>query len=198
MTGIDDVDREILRLLMEDARRPYREIAAAVDRSPPTVSDRVERLREIGLIERFTLDVDRSMVTGGSTVLVSIDVFPGDDETVAETLTESAAVEHVIRTVKGTILCLAHAEANDIRDLLGEAIDGGSVRDYSVRSVAQSTWEPTLGELPVGIECVVCGKSVEDGVSIELGEHTYEVCCSSCVTEIGAQYDELSEAAEGD
>ena len=198
MTGIDDVDREILRLLMEDARRPYREIAAAVDRSPPTVSDRVERLREIGLIERFTLDVDRSMVTGGSTVLVSLDVFPGDDETVAETLAESAAVEHVIRTVEGTILCLAHAEANEIRDLLGKAIDGGSVRDYSVRSVAQSTWEPTLGELPVGIECVVCGKSVEDGVSIELSEHTYEVCCSSCVTEIEAQYDELSEAAEGD
>ena len=167
MTGIDDVDREILRLLMEDARRPYREIAAAVDRSPPTVSDRVERLREIGLIERFTLDVDRSIVTGGSTVLVSLDVFPGDDETVAETLAESAAVEHVIRTVEGTILCLAHAEANEIRDLLGKAIDGGSVRDYSVRSVAQSTWEPTLGELPVGLECVVCGKSVEDGVSID-------------------------------
>ena len=59
MAGIDDVDYEILELLMENARHPYREIAKQVDRSPPTVSDRVERLQELGIIERFTLDVDR-------------------------------------------------------------------------------------------------------------------------------------------
>jgi DNA-binding Lrp family transcriptional regulator len=77
MTGIDDVDREILELLMDDARRPYREIAAAaVDRSPPTVSERIERLEDLGLIEGFTLDIDRSMLVEGSTVLIELDVGP--------------------------------------------------------------------------------------------------------------------------
>ena len=60
MTGIDDVDYRILELLMDDARRSYRDIAEEVGRSPPTVSERVERLTEVGVIERFTLDVDRS------------------------------------------------------------------------------------------------------------------------------------------
>jgi DNA-binding Lrp family transcriptional regulator len=76
MTGIDDVDREILELLMDDARRPYREIAAAVDRSPPTVSERIERLEGLGLIEGFTLDIDRSMLVEGSTVLIELDIGP--------------------------------------------------------------------------------------------------------------------------
>jgi DNA-binding Lrp family transcriptional regulator len=199
MTGVDDVDREILALLMEDARRPYREIAAAVDRSPPTVSERIERLEDLGIIEGFTLDIDRSMLVEGQTVLLELEVAPGEAEGVAEDLAAVPAIEHVVETIDGRVLGVAHAEESDVRELLAEEIDEGTIRDYSVRLVSASRWEPTLGEVPVGIECVVCGKSVEgDGVSVDLGEDTYEVCCSSCVTEIEAQYEQLSEAAEGD
>lgn len=207
MTGLDDIDREILQLLAEDARRSYREIAERVDRSPPTVSDRIDRLQETGVIERFTLDVDRSMLADGSTLLVELDVRPGSDEDVARTLADASAVEHVVRTVDGGVLCVAHADETEIGDLLADVIDGdgdgggdrGDVRDYSVRLVAESTWKPKVGGISVAIECVVCGKSVEgDGVSVELGERTYEVCCSSCVAEIEAQYDELERAAESD
>jgi DNA-binding Lrp family transcriptional regulator len=156
---------------MEDARRPYREIAAAVDRSPPTVSDRIERLQELGIVERFTVEVDRSMLVEGSTVLVELDVEPGEDGTVAETLAERSTVEHVIRTADASVLCSAHTDEDGVRDLLADSIAAGRVRDYSVRLVAQSSWEPTLGEVPVGVECVICGKSVEDdGVSVESGE----------------------------
>lgn len=58
MTGLDDIDREIPQLLMEDARRPYRVIAEQVDRSPPLVSDRIERLRDVG-----SSNGSRSMLT---------------------------------------------------------------------------------------------------------------------------------------
>lgn len=199
MTGIDDVDREILELLMDDARRPYREIAAAVDRSPPTVSERIERLREVGVIEGFSLDVDRSMLVKGSTVLVELDVAPGAAAAVADGFAEVPAVEHVIETIEGTVLGLVHARESEIRELLTDAIDEEVIREYSVRLVSGSRWEPTLGETPIGIECAVCGKSVDSGgVSIDLGEDTYEVRCSSCATEIEAQYEELSGAAEDD
>jgi DNA-binding Lrp family transcriptional regulator len=197
MTGIDDVDREILELLMDDARRPYREIAAAVDRSPPTVSERVERLEDLGIIEEFSLDVDRSMLVEGATVLIELDVAPGEAGAVAESLTEAPVVEHVIETVDGTVFGMARAEESEIRDLLAEEIDAESIREYSVRLVSASSWEPTLGEVSVGIECAVCGKSVDSGgVSVDLGEDTYEVCCSSCISEIEAQYEELNQAAE--
>ena len=66
MRDIDDTDRELLRLLLEDARRPYSELAEAVDLSPPAVSDRVDRLVELGVIERFTLGLDRSRLADDS------------------------------------------------------------------------------------------------------------------------------------
>ena len=170
MTGIDDVDREILELLMDDARRPYREIAAAVDRSPPTVSERIERLEDLGLIEGFTLDIDRSMLVEGSTVLIELDVAPGEAEAVAEDLAAVPIIEHVAETVDGAVLGVAHTGAEEIRELLAEEIDAESIREYSVRLVSASRWEPTLGGVSVGIECIVCGKSVDSGgVSIDLG-----------------------------
>lgn len=51
MSKLDQKDIEILQLLQEDARRPYSEIANKVDLSPPTISDRVERLKEHGVVK---------------------------------------------------------------------------------------------------------------------------------------------------
>ncbi|ADJ16431.1 winged helix-turn-helix transcriptional regulator [Halalkalicoccus jeotgali] len=195
MTGIDDVDYEIIELLMENARHSYREIAKQVDRSPPTVSDRVERLQEIGVIERFTLDIDRSILVEGPSVLVELDVEPNSDETVANTLADTPAVEHIIRTLDATVLFVAHGSEQDIRALLSETLDGAQIRSYTVRLVSESTWKPQLGAESVSMECTVCGKSVDDGETVELGEQTHEVCCTSCASKIKTQYDELKEAA---
>lgn len=196
MTGIDEVDQEILQLLMEDASRSYREIAEQTGRSPPTVSSRIERLRDIGIIRRFTLDIDRSKLVEDSTLLVELDVEPGSDEVVADALIDAPAIEYIIRTIDATVVFVAHTSEQGVRDLLSEALDGGRVRDYSVRLVSESDWKPRLDKGALSIECAVCGKSVDSGgVSIELGERTYDVCCSSCATDIEAQYDEHQAAA---
>ncbi|WP_114579476.1 AsnC family transcriptional regulator [Saliphagus sp. LR7] len=50
MPELDSTDAVILELLLEDARRSYREIADEVGLSPPTVSNRVDRLRDLGVI----------------------------------------------------------------------------------------------------------------------------------------------------
>ncbi|MFB6083699.1 MAG: Lrp/AsnC family transcriptional regulator, partial [Halorientalis sp.] len=47
MRGLDETDREILDILLSDGRRPYSDIAEAVDLSPPAVSDRIDRLQEL-------------------------------------------------------------------------------------------------------------------------------------------------------
>lgn len=72
MHDLDETDLEILELLMSDARRPWRDIAEIVDLSAPAVSDRVARLQEMGILRRFTLDVDRSQLREGVPVLLSL------------------------------------------------------------------------------------------------------------------------------
>ena len=57
---MDDKDKAILEILKEDGRASYTEIAEEVDVSEATVRNRVEKMRENNVIERFTVE------TGGS------------------------------------------------------------------------------------------------------------------------------------
>src|SRR5467141_5087133 len=51
--GLDDLDLRILRLLNADARKSFRDIAKAVDASLSTVSNRVRKLEEEGIIKGY-------------------------------------------------------------------------------------------------------------------------------------------------
>ncbi|MFX0031769.1 MAG: Lrp/AsnC family transcriptional regulator [Candidatus Hodarchaeota archaeon] len=59
MKNLDDKDKKILEMLIEDSRRPYHEIGKEVDLSESTVRKRVIKLQEEGVIEKFTIKVCR-------------------------------------------------------------------------------------------------------------------------------------------
>src|SRR4051794_35289090 len=55
---IDEIDRQIIALLREDARRAFQDIGAHVALSAPAVKRRVDRLRREGVVKGFTTIVD--------------------------------------------------------------------------------------------------------------------------------------------
>ncbi len=59
MKNLDEKDKRILEMLIEDSRRPYHEIGTEVELSESTVRKRVIRLQEDGVIEKFTIKVCR-------------------------------------------------------------------------------------------------------------------------------------------
>ncbi|MFX1407570.1 MAG: Lrp/AsnC family transcriptional regulator [Promethearchaeota archaeon] len=61
MKNLDDKDKRILEMLIEDSRRAYKDIAEdpEVSLSESTVRKRVLKLQEEGVIEKFTIKVCR-------------------------------------------------------------------------------------------------------------------------------------------
>jgi len=61
MKNLDDKDKRILEMLLEDSRRPYHEIAGdpKVSLSESTVRKRVIKLQEEEVIEKFTIKICR-------------------------------------------------------------------------------------------------------------------------------------------
>jgi DNA-binding Lrp family transcriptional regulator len=55
---IDDLDRKIINKLLDDGRMSFRKIAEAVDSTPATVINRVERLEEEDVITGYGANVD--------------------------------------------------------------------------------------------------------------------------------------------
>jgi DNA-binding Lrp family transcriptional regulator len=56
--SLDEIDREIISLLREDARRTVADIARRVTLSPAPVKRRIDRLEAIGVITGYTVVVD--------------------------------------------------------------------------------------------------------------------------------------------
>ena len=56
----DKIDRELLRLLSEDGRMTYLELARRAHLSPNATTERVRKLVRNGIIKGFTAVVDQS------------------------------------------------------------------------------------------------------------------------------------------
>ena len=69
---IDNLDRAILRALLADAKQPYLELARQLEVSGGTVHQRVNRLRELGIITGSTISVDRRKLGLDVTVLIGL------------------------------------------------------------------------------------------------------------------------------
>jgi DNA-binding Lrp family transcriptional regulator len=114
---LDDLDRQILAILADDARRSYAQIGAVVSLSAPAVKRRVDRLRRQGVIRRFTAVVDPASV--GWTTEAFVEVFcqgrtsPNDLAAIAQRHPEIVAAY----TVTGEADALVHLRTSDIRHL---------------------------------------------------------------------------------
>jgi Lrp/AsnC family leucine-responsive transcriptional regulator len=84
---MDDADRKILALLVEDGRRTYDDIGRHVSLSAPAVKRRVDRLRADGAIRGYTAVLDHSALGDHTEALVELFFAPGTQlDEVAATL----------------------------------------------------------------------------------------------------------------
>lgn len=86
MKNLDKKDKKILEMLIEDSRRPYREIAEQVDLSESTVRKRVIKLQEEGVIEKFTISICREEE---KCIMAFVTLIPKSSNEIKELLRET-------------------------------------------------------------------------------------------------------------
>ena len=196
MHDLDEVDLDILQMLVEDARRPYREIADEVGLSAPAVSDRVTRLKDQGVIRRFTTDLDRSQLREGTPILVRVSVPPGQVEPMREAAVETEAVEYVYVTVDGTVFVHANAPRT-VKSWLDALLADVEVEDVHVDLLSEAHWTPAVGSTDLALVCDECGNTVTtEGVTARIGGDIKQFCCSSCEARYEERYDQLKAKSE--
>jgi Lrp/AsnC family leucine-responsive transcriptional regulator len=114
---MDDQDRQILALLVEDGRRTYDDIARRVSLSPPAVKRRVDRMRARGTLQGFTAVVDQSALGAHTEALIELFYAPGTLlDQVAETLRRHPEVVEAW-SVTGEADAIARVRTQDNADL---------------------------------------------------------------------------------
>lgn len=75
--SIDATDIKIINILSDNARTSASAIAAQVGMSAPSVSERIKRLEESGVIAKFTIELNTELIGYPFSAIVRIKPLPG-------------------------------------------------------------------------------------------------------------------------
>ncbi|GAA1950150.1 Lrp/AsnC family transcriptional regulator [Nocardioides panacihumi] len=117
LATIDDTDRAILDLLRENARRPLREIATAVGLTVAPVQRRIARLEHLGVIERYTVQVNHGRIATGIEAMTELQF--SDDLDLAQIMEFVAQIPEVeeVLTLAGDPDALVRIRVEGVEDL---------------------------------------------------------------------------------
>jgi DNA-binding Lrp family transcriptional regulator len=117
LAEIDEIDRRIVALLREDARRSFQDIGGRVSLSAPAVKRRVDRLEREGVIRGYSANVDPEAFGWGAHAFVEL--FCEGRMSGAE-VTEAVAANPEVEaayTIAGAPSAILHLRAADTRHL---------------------------------------------------------------------------------
>jgi Lrp/AsnC family leucine-responsive transcriptional regulator len=113
---LDAVDVRILKALAEDARTSVAELARGVGLSAPSVSERVRRLEDAGVIEGYTVRINPRALGLALAAWVRVRPMPGQLKKVAEILSTLPEVVECDR-ITGDDCFIARAHVRSVEDL---------------------------------------------------------------------------------
>ncbi len=90
--GLDDLDKKILEELLKDSSISLRQLARKLNMPVTTLHERVKRLRKLGAIKRFTLDLDYEVLGYTVTLIIQIRVEGAKIHSVEATLSRHSNV----------------------------------------------------------------------------------------------------------
>ncbi|MEU7043757.1 Lrp/AsnC family transcriptional regulator [Streptomyces varsoviensis] len=110
---LDDIDRDILRILQADGRASIRSVAESVHISRANAYARINRLIDDGVIRGFSARVDQERAGQGASAYITLKIVQNSWRSVREKLQELPGATH-IALVSGDfdVLLLVHTEDN--------------------------------------------------------------------------------------
>ncbi|HVM06607.1 MAG TPA: Lrp/AsnC family transcriptional regulator [Acidimicrobiales bacterium] len=142
---LDEVDRRLVRALRADGRASVNELAARVSVSRATAYQRLARLRQGGVIRRFTVDVDHRKMGLPIAALVLVNVRQHSWRGVGDRLRHLPGVEWMALS-SGTFDYVLLVRAPDIDHLRDVVLDDLQ----SIPEIQSSQTLVLLDEPPLG------------------------------------------------
>ena len=122
---IDDLDKQILNMLINDAREPFTEIAKKLNVSGGTVHFRVKKLEDAGIINSSNLNIDPTKL--GYDIVAYLGIYMKNSHLDKDGIDRLKKVKEIVelQITTGKYTLLAKIICKDTKDLytvLGEKI----------------------------------------------------------------------------
>jgi Lrp/AsnC family transcriptional regulator, leucine-responsive regulatory protein len=114
--SLDPIDARLLDALIEDARASIADLARLVGLSAPSVSERIKRLEDAGVIESYTLTLNPKALGLAIAAWLRVRPIPGQLQKVLEILRELPEIVECDR-VTGEDCFIARVHVRSVDDL---------------------------------------------------------------------------------
>lgn len=199
MVELDNLDVKILSHLQANSRKSFQEIAKSCLTSVPTIKSRVDRLIELGIITKFTIDIDNSKL-GISEALLIVNAKPIAINKIAEQLMQQEEVKELYITSDSDAAIISRL-AGDMQRILSiqdriNLDDVNNIRVISVKTPFRKETNITLSSSSITLTCAYCDRKVAgDAVRKKFDDRDYYFCCNTCYGEFEKKYQKLLQKA---
>ena len=74
---VDDLDRQLIDNLKDNSRLSFADLGRKINLSPSAVRERVQKLEDLGVIQKFTIELDNKKLGNDLEAFILLKVFPG-------------------------------------------------------------------------------------------------------------------------
>ncbi len=170
---LDKIDVQILKLLLKDGRKSFREIAKEVGTSPPTVSAKVNQLERLGVISKYTAILNPDLLGESLGILI----------TEKEPNLQDDIVRVCVKLTNGkylSILCFSSLE-----ELYSFLKTSERLKIHEFQLISDVLKKESLARVHEGmklkIKCSYCGKVIEgEPIKASIGGRILFFCSQEC------------------
>lgn len=195
MVELDNLDIKILTHLRDNSRKSYQEIAKSCLTSVPTIKSRVDRLLELGVISKFTIDIDNSKL-GITEAILLVNAKPGAVSRITEELQGLDEVKELYVTSDSDAAIVSRV-AGDMQRILAiqdriNLTDVNNIHIVSVKNAFRRDSTIPLTSSSITLTCAYCERKVTgDAVRKKFDDRDYFFCCTTCQGEFEKKYTKL-------
>ena len=125
LEGLDELDQQIVRLLIANARMSYSEIGQRVGISRVAIKARIRTLEQRGIIEEYHTIINPQKISGAVSCYFEIETLPDSFAQVVSLLDQNETITQIYR-VTGKNKLHVHAVAassEEMEQLIAQVID---------------------------------------------------------------------------
>ncbi|MFW9882390.1 MAG: winged helix-turn-helix transcriptional regulator [Candidatus Thorarchaeota archaeon] len=189
MEVLDEIDIQILKNLQDDGRISYNTIANELNISPPTVKYRVDKLRRIGLIKKFSVVLDPSKFNKGFFAFILVQAKFKEFEDLLEKLEKFDIVQEIHTSLDtNNIILKLFVEDNEelnnfIINKLSQFEEIEKFQTITILDTIKRNVNPLLSKPGFGIKllCDYCHAEIKGSpIKRNIDNEDYFFCCKTC------------------
>lgn len=138
MSMFDSTDFKIIQLLQENARMNWKEIGEIVHLTGQAVGKRINKLEEVGVIQKYTINIDRAKLEGSIMTFVTLFLHAPHYHNQIQNFFEKTDVITEVYRISGDgcyVMTLHTSSHQQLEEALADVLHYG---DYRINTVIKT------------------------------------------------------------